>query len=512
MPKGAEFERNYQLLYSVAQAPGVLMPIFSGSAVDKFGASICLLVLSSTCLMGQIVSSFGVQHRSWWIVITGRFVFGLGFEALFATNQAFLVSWFSTKEIGFALGISSAMSYVGFLLSFVISPASANYISTASSFWIGATLMSASVLASIAAHLMDRWAETQLLRSQHSASNMDMDMESSFDGEAKSYSSSSVQQDDQGSYRSRCHMPNFPSTFWLVCCLCLTIYGVDRTFIDNASGLMLERNLFVEPPKDCRLNHPEQCPSGYLSPVAGNPQVDGNNMSCPESISFISYALVWPESLNITNIESESEQLSWDWEKSTYVFDPMQQSDINCSDPFFSEACTQAYCQQKDQSTETAGFLMTIPYIVTICTTFIFGHFCVDKYGWPVEMLCLAPALLGMAHLLLLLQRGSLIPALVLEGLGFSIGVSALLPSVAIVVDESVSGLAFGLYTSIQNLGLAILPLIVASIYSYSGQYLPEVELLIIALAALGVLFGMLLMYVDKRSGSRLHSQVRSQL
>ncbi len=487
------------------------MPIFSGFAVDKFGASICLLVLSSTCLMGQIVSSIGVRHKSWWITITGRFVFGLGFEALFASNQAFLVSWFSTKEIGFALGISSAMIYVGFLLSFVISPASANTMSTAISFWIGTILMSVSVLASVAAHMMDRWTEKQLLRSQPRSTSTN-NMESSVDEESKRYSSSSssVLQDHEGGYESRCHMPTFPSTFWLICCLSLTIYGADRTFIDNASGLMLERNLFVVPPKDCRLKHPAQCPSGYLSSATGNAQIDGNNMSCPESTPFISYAPSWPESPNITNNESELEQVSW--EKSSYVFDPMQQSDINCLDPFFSEACTKAYCQKKEQSTETAGFLMTIPYVVTICTTILFGHFCVDKYGRPVELLCLAPALLVTAHLLLLLPRSSLIPALVLEGLGNSIGASALCPSVAIVVDHSVSGLAIGLYTSIQNLGFSMLPLLVASIYSYSEHYLPEVELLIIGLAALGVLFGMLLMYTDKRTGSRLHSQVRSHL
>eukprot|EP00984_Skeletonema_dohrnii_P001073 scaffold337_cov89-Skeletonema_dohrnii-CCMP3373.AAC.1 len=186
---GADYERNYQLLYSVAQAPGILMPIFSGASVDKFGASVCLLVLSSTCLIGQIVSSCGVEHKRWWITITGRFVFGLGFEALFATNQAFLVSWFSNKEIGYALGISSAISYVGFLLSFVISPACANNMSTAFSFWIGTVMMSVSVLASIAAHLTDRWAEKQLRRNQfHSTCSMESHVD---DEETKSITSAS---------------------------------------------------------------------------------------------------------------------------------------------------------------------------------------------------------------------------------------------------------------------------------------------------------------------------------
>jgi hypothetical protein len=49
---------------------------------------------------------------------------------------------------------------------------------------------------------------------------------------------------------------------------------------------------------------------------------------------------------------------------------------------------------------------------------------------------------------------------------------------VALVVDQSVFGLAFGLYTRIQNLGFAIIPLIiVSSIYPHSGKYLPSVEL-----------------------------------
>ena len=84
------------------------------------------------------------------------------------------------------------MIYVGFLLSFVISPASANTMSTAFSFWIGTILMSVSVLSSVAAHLIDRWAAAQqLLRSQPRSTSTN-NMESSGDEESKRYSSSSV--------------------------------------------------------------------------------------------------------------------------------------------------------------------------------------------------------------------------------------------------------------------------------------------------------------------------------
>ena len=220
----ANFEQSYQLLFSMAQAPGVVMPIISGTAVDKFGGSVCLLVLSSICLIGQIVSSCGVEYESWPITITGRLVFGLGFEALFATTQAFLSSWFSHREIGYALGISSASSYLGFLSSFVISPACANTVSTAFSFWIGTIMKSVSVLASIVAYLLDRWAEKQLFRSQPH-------VESPVDEETEIESiTSAAPHDYVANHRSRCRIPSFSLSFWLICCSCLTIYGVDRTF------------------------------------------------------------------------------------------------------------------------------------------------------------------------------------------------------------------------------------------------------------------------------------------
>ena len=146
--------------------------------------------------------------------------------------------------------------------------------------------MSVSVLASVAAHLIDRWAAHQLLRSQPRSTSTN-NMESSVDEESEGYSSSSVLQDDDDSFERRCQA-KFPFNILAYLLLVSDDIWVDRTFIDNASGLMLGRNLFVEPPNDCRLKHPEQCPSGYLSPVAGNAQIDGNNMSCSESISFIS--------------------------------------------------------------------------------------------------------------------------------------------------------------------------------------------------------------------------------
>ena len=95
-----------------------------------------------------------------------------------------------------------------------------------------------------------------------------------------------------------------------------------------------------------------------------------------------------------------------------------------------------------------------------------------------------------------------------IHGLGYSIAVSVLCPSVPLVVKSSSVGTSFGIYTCIQNFGLAVVPLVVASIYNKAGQrYLPEVEMLLIVLSGAGVLAGLALIYCDRKSGGRLRTR-----
>ncbi|KAL7524313.1 hypothetical protein ACHAXR_000520 [Thalassiosira sp. AJA248-18] len=139
--------------------------------------------------------------------------------------------------------------------------------------------------------------------------------------------------------------------------------------------------------------------------------------------------------------------------------------------------------------------------------TFIFGHYGVDKFGCRAEMICFAPLLTAIGHAMMASQRTSLLPPLIMQGLGYSISLSALCPSVPLTVKSSV-GTAFGLYTCIQNLGLVFVPLIVASIYNNRGQqYLPAVEILLIGLSVAGVLVGICLVFYDRKSGGRLRTR-----
>lgn len=55
------FQTKYQLLYTTAQAPGILLPFLAGVLVDKVNGRICLLTLSMVCFAGHAIASYGVE-------------------------------------------------------------------------------------------------------------------------------------------------------------------------------------------------------------------------------------------------------------------------------------------------------------------------------------------------------------------------------------------------------------------------------------------------------------------
>lgn len=515
------FEARFQLLFTLASLPGIVLPFFSGWIVDRIGGRLCLLVLSLLCFLGQMASSIGVEKERWPVTLTGRFIYGLGFESLFVANQAFLATWFEGGRLGMALGVSTASSYIGYLLSFIISPIAANRISVAFSFWLGAMVKAVSVLAAIAIYVLcpsniNRHRTPRSERSRGRVAQIGNVFEPSNSNRNKSESSAHPSTEANecsiadrnplsvtatgtneqmviGASRS-CfcsHLQGFSVSFWLLCISCCLVYSTTVPFINLASGLLLERNLFIKVPEECALKHPDRCSSGYLEPA------DGNEASCPTAAT---YAPVLPSSLNISSTDSDPS-----WYKSSYVYEDLQMTDIDCTDSFWSEACARNYCEKQEMATQRAGLLMAIPFIATVATTFLFGYFGVDRAGLRAEMVALGPVLLMTAHSLFLFRRSSPVIPLILLGLGFSMSVSALWPSVPLTVGENVAGAAFGLMTCTQNIGLTLFPIMCAAIYNAAGHhYLPNVEIFLLGCSALAVLVGIALYLRDRRHGSKL--------
>lgn len=121
-----------------------------------------------------------------------------------------------------------------------------------------------------------------------------------------------------------------------------------------------------------------------------------------------------------------------------------------------------------------------------------------DRFGMRAVIATISPLILVLVHGLMGFSKVDPVGPLVGQGLAYSGFASVLWPSVAMVVEDKLVGLGYGIVVSIQNMGLAIFPVIIAQIYSDSdNEYIPNVEVFFVALAIIGTLIGVYLNFYD---------------
>jgi len=147
--------------------------------------------------------------------------------------------------------------------------------------------------------------------------------------------------------------------------------------------------------------------------------------------------------------------------------------------------------------------MMSTPYILcAVLAPFIGGY--ADKFGNRAVLAMVAPSLLITVHSLLGFSKVPPIVPMLGQGLGHSLFASVIWPSVTLVEPES-TGVAYGIMTSVQNVGLSTFPLMVATIHNEHEQFIPGVEIFFITLASLGLLFGIMLHVKDGKLGGKLN-------
>jgi hypothetical protein len=246
-------------------------------------------------------------------------------------------------------------------------------------------------------------------------------------------------------------------------------------FNNIASTLLLERNYFRVPPDDCTLTVPYACQSGSNPPL-----------HCPSSTDYQP-----PLPVNIT-IDGK-------------YYHKLTSEDIDCSDDLWKDGCTHLYCDRFDKSIIEANTVMSIPYFMAACLLPFFGGF-VDKYGRRALVLGLVPVVLLIVHLTLAFSHVNPIPLLIGQGIAYTAMAATLWPSFSLVVEQRYTGLGFGIAFSMQNLGLSVIPLLIAFIYNSSDdQYIPNVELFFVAISGVALVVGLWLNLDDLKHGSLLN-------
>lgn len=115
-----------------------------------------------------------------------------------------------------------------------------------------------------------------------------------------------------------------------------------------------------------------------------------------------------------------------------------------------------------------AGYLFGIPYIISAIISPFLGA-AIDRFGKRAFLICLSSIILiiGFGASMMMpecYQCYNELYVLIFTGIGYSIYASAIWGSVPYVVSPRTVGTAFGLATSIQNIGLCTAPTIVGYI------------------------------------------------
>ena len=473
-----DFETLFSLLFTVYSIPNTILPLLGGYIVDRFGFRLCAILFASLTTAGQAILCVGISVKSWPLMFVGRVVFGFGGESISVANSAILAEYFIGKELAFAFGLGLSIARLGSVINNVVSPGLDQGVSLTFAFWFGTILCAGSLFCTLCIWSIDKGLEAVIKKNKQKLGVQDVLVDDNLnsplliEGE-KDGSTAHDGKDatsDQGEIVKISDALKLSFPFWLLTVSCVVVYGCVLPFNNIASSLLMERDYFKAQPDD----------------------------NC---------ALEYAGCQNATNVAnafcdtSEWYQPPLPFEYNDGAIFQYSGDDVDCNDDYWSEECTPDYCNGKDDAEVQATLIMSIPYFISAALSPFLGKF-VDIFGKRAVIACLAPGVLIIVHSLMGYTDVTPVGPLVGQGLSYAGFAAVIWPSIPLVVPAKFTGLAYGICTCLQNVGLAIFPVIIAAIYEATDHtYIPEVETFFVSLACLGCLVGVYLNYYDANNG-----------
>ncbi|VVD01759.1 unnamed protein product [Leptidea sinapis] len=241
---------QFALLYSIYSWPNVVLCFIGGLLIDRcFGVRLGTIIYMSILFVGAVVFAFGVYIDKFWLMILGRFIFGIGGESLQVAVNNYVVLWFKGKELNMVFGLQLSFSRFGSTVNFwVMEPIYrwvANYYGGYER--LGVTLFVASLtcLGSLICGLILGWmdyrAERILDRPENNANDPPFRL---------------------------VDVLNFKPVFWLVSVICVAYYLAIFPFI-ALGKLFFERKFDFNPQDANTVNSMVYLLSAALSPFFG---------------------------------------------------------------------------------------------------------------------------------------------------------------------------------------------------------------------------------------------------
>ncbi|ALC44413.1 CG8602 [Drosophila busckii] len=121
---------QFTLIYSIYSWPNVVLCFLGGFLVDRlFGIRLGTIIYMLILLVGQLIFATGGLINAFWLMILGRFIFGIGAESLAVAQNSYAVLWFKGKELNMVFGLQLSVARFGSTVNFWVMPGIYKYVS-----------------------------------------------------------------------------------------------------------------------------------------------------------------------------------------------------------------------------------------------------------------------------------------------------------------------------------------------------------------------------------------------
>ncbi|KAG0376173.1 hypothetical protein BGX24_008166 [Mortierella sp. AD032] len=288
----ATHQYHINLLYSVYSLPNIILPLLGGFLIDRLSASRMLVLFSLCICAGQVIFAVGVSVKSIWMMILGRFIFGIGGECLEVAQAKITTDWFKSRWLGFALGLNLSSARIATALNDNVSPAIAvGGGGVVGASWAGVLVCTTSLFCGIALAYLDRPESRNEsgvrldardrnqdeIRSRKDnivgrqainvSSDSTMTMSSvALQEEEDIEKENEMAEDDQMLYSE---ILTLQPTFWILSLICISLYGAVVPFIHISSDFLQKKWYMKDPTKAGAVMSIPDIVSSVGSPLCG---------------------------------------------------------------------------------------------------------------------------------------------------------------------------------------------------------------------------------------------------
>ncbi|HMN23243.1 MAG TPA: MFS transporter [Ignavibacteriaceae bacterium] len=107
-------DSNIGLLNAIYSFPNIIMVLIGGLIIDRIGTKTSVLIFTTLIAIGSIVTAI---TGNIWIMSSGRLIFGLGAESMIVAITTIVARWFKGKELSFAFGLNLTVARLGSFLA-----------------------------------------------------------------------------------------------------------------------------------------------------------------------------------------------------------------------------------------------------------------------------------------------------------------------------------------------------------------------------------------------------------